>query len=116
MTKHVSSGFLVARLLLAAMMAAAIGWPLVVAFAFASMTGVSPSGSAQWWAAALERFFFSSESVVVWLLSALLLACAGIGARDLAVLLYRIGGGLTTALTRSPCTPDPVPPTKGPVG
>lgn len=117
MAKHVSSGFLVARLSLAALVAAMIGWPLVVAFAFASMTGVSPSGSPRWWAAALDNFYLSSSgAVIAWLLSALLLACAGFGARDLVVLLYRLRSVLTNAITRCPHAPGPVPPTNGAVG
>ncbi|AWM38892.1 hypothetical protein GobsT_28800 [Gemmata obscuriglobus] len=114
MAKHVGAGFLVARLLVATLGAATSGWTLVVAFAFASMTGVSPSGSPQWWAAALGRLFLSSsESVIAWLLSALLLACAGIGARDLVVLLYRLGSGLANAIARSPRAPGPIPPMNG---
>jgi len=117
MEKRVSAGGLVARLFLVTLVGAASGWCLVVAFAFASMTGVTPSGSPQWWAAALDRLFVSSsDSWVSWLLAALVLACAGIGARDLVVLLYRVGAGLATASARSPHAPGPVPPTHGAVG
>lgn len=117
MATRVSSDVLVARLFLVTLAGAASGWCLVVGFAFASMTGVTPSGSPQWWAAALDRCFFSSsDSWVAWLLAALLLTCAGVGARDLVVLLYRVGAGLATASARSPHAPGPVPPTNGAVG
>lgn len=109
MAKHVSSGVLVTRLFLATLVGAASGWCLVVGFAFASMTGVTPSGSPQWWAAAIDRAFFSSsDSWAAWLLLALVLACAGIGARDLVVLLYHIVIALATdgAGTAEPPSPS----------
>ncbi|MFO0799460.1 MAG: hypothetical protein U0804_18480 [Gemmataceae bacterium] len=92
MAKRVSEDVLVARLFLATLVGAASGWWLFVGFAFASMTGVTPSGSPQWWAAALDRLFLSSsDSWFAWVLAALVLTCAGIAARDLVVLLYHIG-------------------------
>ncbi|HYH65545.1 MAG TPA: hypothetical protein VD866_12685 [Urbifossiella sp.] len=117
MAKHVGSDVLVTRLLLATLVGVPSGWYLVVCFAFASMTGVTPSGSPEWWAAALDRLFFSgSDAWFAWVLAALVLTCAGIAARDLVVLLYRIGAGLTTASAHSPHTPGPDPPTNGAVG
>lgn len=117
MAERGSAGVLVTRLALVTLVGVACGWCLVVAFAFASMTGVTPSGSPEWWAAALDRLFLSSsDSWVSWLLAAVLLACAGIGARDLVLLLYRIGAGLATASARPPHAPGPVPPTPGAVG
>jgi hypothetical protein len=96
MAKRGSASVLVTRLFLATLVGAASGWCLVVGFAFASMTGVTPSGSPQWWAAALDRAFFSSsDSWAAWLLLAMVLSCGAIGARDLVALLFHI-----TCLTR----------------
>ena len=61
MRAQVSAGGFVARLFLATLVVLASGVYLVYLFAFSSMTGVTPSGSTQWWAAALDKLFFSFD-------------------------------------------------------
>jgi hypothetical protein len=101
MAKPDNASVVVTRLFLVTLVGAACGWCLVVAFAFASMNNVTPSGSPEWWAAALDKLFYSSsDSWAAWLLAALLLTCAGIGARDLTALLRHI-----TCCTAVACGP-----------
>lgn len=108
MAEHVGAGVLVARLLLAALVALASGWCLLVLFAFSSMTGVSPSGSARWWGAALERLFLSFDpGIASWPLSALLFLCGYFGARPLVALLRRIARRTTSGGNGSSATPIP---------
>ena len=115
MAKRAGAGVLVARLLLTTLVALASGWCLVVLFAFSSMTGVSPSGSARWWCAALDKLFLSFDpGLASWPLSAVLLFSGFMCARYLVALLYRIGIALAT--DGASTTEPPSPPPKGAPG
>ena len=110
MATHVGAGVMVVRLLLTALVALASGWYLVVLFAFSSMTGVSPSGSARWWGAALDRLYLSFDpGIASWPLSALLLLCGYFGARSLVALLRHIA--CCTAVAGAPVEPGAAPDT-----
>ncbi|MDY3560320.1 hypothetical protein R5W23_001552 [Gemmata sp. JC673] len=109
---HVGAGVLVVRLLLTALVALASGWCLNVLFAFSSMTGVSPSGGARWWGAALDRLYLSFDpGIASWPLSALLLLCGYFGARSLVALLRYIA--CRTAVAGGPAEPGAASDTAG---
>lgn len=81
---------LVGRIFLAALAAVVSGYCLLFLFAFSSMSG-KPSGSAEWWHAALSRLYlYFDPGIGSWPLTAVLLASAYFGVRYSVTLVCRI--------------------------
>ena len=107
---RISTLAVVFRLLLASLVAVVSGWYLLVLFAFSSMSGL-PSGSTEWWGAALSRLYlYFDPGIGSWPLSVVLLVSGYFAVRDLVTLGYRGIASMRSNQRSTPPAPSPLTP------